>query len=416
MSISNNDITVLRQLGERYMNYASLAAQKEKMGMWKALNRGQMHRPMVVIDQLPWNELEETFADELRLQVADPYWRNIERELRQTIYKWENIPADMVLEPFILIPAVIYSEGYGLAVERETLATFENETASSHSYTNTIRDEGNIAKIKDMEFTADSEKNALYIEEAEHIFGGIAPVRMSHGVDLSLGVWDRLSEFMGVENIYFDLIDRPEFIHAVMRRITDATIAGIKSANKQNIVNDISNRCHCSYVYTDEFLPDFGDGLGAVSQNSWAFGLAQLFTSVSNDVFEEFEMPYITEMASYFGNIYYGCCDRLDHRLDIAEKIPNVRKISCSPWSDRDAFAEKLGKGLVMSNKPTPAFLSTDTFDAELVKNDTLHTCEAAKRHNGNLEILLKDVSTVRFQPERLRQWHDVVMGVVGGF
>ena len=71
-----------------------------------------------------------------------------------------------------------------------------------------------------------------------------------------------------------------------------------------------------------------------VSQSVWTFGMAQLFTSVSRSVTEEFEVPYISRIASYFGNVYYGCCERLSDRIDLLTKIPNVRKISCSPWSD----------------------------------------------------------------------------------
>ncbi len=73
-----------------------------------------------------------------------------------------------------------------------------------------------------------------------------------------------------------------------------------------------------------------------VSQSVWTFGMAQLFTSVSRSVTEEFEVPYISRIASYFGNVYYGCCERLSDRIDLLTKISNVRKISCSPWSDAD--------------------------------------------------------------------------------
>lgn len=79
--------------------------------------------------------------------------------------------------------------------------------------------------------------------------------------------------------------------------------------------------------------------------------------------------------------IYYGCCDRLDDRLDIVKKIPNVQKVSCSPWSDRKRFAENIGNTLVMSNKPTPAYIAAESVDWEEVKKDLRWTVVRTTHH-----------------------------------
>ena len=112
----------------------------------------------------------------------------------------------------------------------------------------------------------------------------------------------------------------------------------------------------------------------------------------------------------YFGAIYYGCCDRLDDRLDIIEQLPKVRKISCSPWSDRERFAANLPGRYVMSNKPTPAFLAYDQLDEQMVRDDLRRTMQAAGRHRVNLEFILKDISTVRHDPKRLWRWAELAM------
>jgi hypothetical protein len=413
VALGYHEIDVLRQIGEKYMSYASLPVQKEKLLLWKALNRCDMERPMVTIDQEPWNELEAADPEALHCQIDDPYWQGLERELRRTVYKWEHYPADMVLEPYITIPASVWNSGYGVTPLEDKLVLFENETASSHLYKDSLPNFEDIERIQDMHITCDRELSKEHLEVAEQIFNGLAPVRLSHGLQFHLGVWDRLAELRGVENIYFDIIDRPEFIHALMRRITDATLNGIREANALQVINDTVNICHCSYVYTDELLPDFGVGKGSVSGNSWAFGMAQLFTSVSPDVMREFELPYITEMASNFACLYYGCCDRLDDRLDIVAQIPHVRKVSCSPWSNRHNFAEKLNKKFIMSNKPSPAFLSGDDFDEAAVRADLKETIDAARANHVNLEFLLKDISTVRNDPSRLTRWNNVAMELV---
>jgi hypothetical protein len=345
MSVTPNDRKILRDLGSKYMSIATLPIQIEKMALWKSLNRSQMQRPMVCIDQLPWNELNVN--NELTCLIEGPFWKGIEWDLRSKIYKWNHFPVDMVLEPYITIPKSIHNSGYGLGANVERLELTVGTTAASQYYSHTLKDYEDIEKIKDIKLNVDNIQSDLWMQQAKEIFDGIAPIMQSHGITFHLGVWDYLTQLMGIENAYFEIIDRPEFIHACMERVTEATIAGVKQANELKIHDDIANQCHCSYVYTDELLPDFSQGKGSISKNSWAYGLAQLFTSVSPKVTEEFELPYITRMAKYFGMIYYGCCDRLDDRLDIVKKIPHLRKVSCSPWSDRKRFAEEIGNKII---------------------------------------------------------------------
>lgn len=408
MNISQKDIEILRELGKEYMEVASLPIQRQKMNIWKSFNAcDKSARPMIIIDQLPWNELND--KGELTLQVEDPFFRGIEWNLRSTLYKWRHFPVDMVIEPFITIPKAVNNSGYGLRSQDDSLGDLD-ATARSHHYINVLQDEEDVEKIKDMVITVDDAASQDRLETAKMIWDGIAPVILGHGIGFHLGVWDRLSEYMGVENIYCDLYDRPEFLHACMRRITDSTIAGIKQANELKVHDDIVNVCHCSYIYSDELLPDFGKGLGSTSDKCWSMGLAQLFGFVSPAVTEEFELPYIQEMAKYFHSIYYGCCDRLDDRMDLVFQIPNVRKISCSPWSKKEPFAEQLqGKNIIMSNKPNPAFLA-GSYDEDLIRKDIRETMDIAKKYGVKVELIMKDISTVNNTPERLTRWAEIAM------
>jgi len=411
MCISKNEIEILRELGKKYMQYASLPIQKKKINLWKALNRSQMQRPMVVIDQLPWNELNTN--GELDCVIKDEFWRNIEHGLRKSIYKWENIPVDMVLDPFIVIPKMIHNSGYGIAISEQTLETDHTNSVVSHQFNNQIRTDEDILKIKDMVITYDEEKTLLLYEQAKVIFEGIAPIVLGGGVGFHLGIWDHLSLLMGIENIYFDLIDRPEFVHAVLNRITDSTLAGIRQVNQLNISNNISNTSHCSYIYTDELLPDSGKCLNFTTKGGWAFSMAQLFSSASPQTTAEFEVPYINKLAENFGMMYYGCCERLDDRLDIVKKIANVKKISCSPWSNKANFAENIGNKIILSNKPNPSFLAESSFDENVIRRDLTETYQIAKANGVNLEFILKDISTVKYDAKRLNRWAEIAMSVV---
>ena len=138
--------------------------------------------------------------------------------------------------------------------------------------------------------------------------------------------------------------------------------------------------------------------------------MAQLFTSVSPAINREFEVPYMSKLFSYFGAVYYGCCERLDDRLDVIDQMPNIRKISCSPWSDREHFAAVLPKKYIMSNKPNPSYLAGAVFDEDVIRKDFRRTIEAAKANGLGLELLLKDISTVENDPRRLWRWSEIAM------
>ncbi|MBO4326774.1 MAG: hypothetical protein J5950_05850, partial [Clostridia bacterium] len=255
--------------------------------------------------------------------------------------------------------------------------------------------------------SVDREAEARIISGAHDIFDGFAPVKLQ-GMILHLGFWDWIAQWMGVENCYIELMDRPEMMHAIMERLTEATISGIEQINRLGLYDVNSNMCHCSYTFTDSLPSAECDRDNPTTHDGWAFGMAQLFTSVSPQITEEFEVQYMHRIFTHFGAIYYGCCDRLDDRLDIITRMPNIRKISCSPWSDREAFAANLPRKYIMSNKPSPAFLAHSSFDEDAVRADLRRTIAAAKKHGLGLELLLKDISTVKYEPQRLWRWAEI--------
>ena len=107
-------------------------------------------------------------------------------------------------------------------------------------------------------------------------------------------------------------------------------------------------------------------------------GLAQMFSTVSPAMFQEFEVDYAARIFARFGLVYYGCCDPLDRKMNEVRMIPNVRKVSMSPWVDQERGAAEIGRQFVFSRKPSPAFLAGDRFDAERVRADLLTTRRSA--------------------------------------
>ena len=142
--------------------------------------------------------------------------------------------------------------------------------------------------------------------------------------------------------------------------------------------------------------------------------MAQIFSSVSPAMHKEFWLDYAKDWFARFGLVYYGCCEPLHHKVPIIRAMPNVRKISMSPFCDVEAGAEALGGDYVFSRKPSPALLAVDTWDPQAVRRDLQETLDACARHGCPVELILKDVSTVRYEPQRLWEWNEVARDLIG--
>ena len=76
MLISASDKETLRYLASEIAEIAALPVQQETISLWKALNSLKPVRPMVMIDQVCWHEMD--VDSELAVQCEDPFCRNIE--------------------------------------------------------------------------------------------------------------------------------------------------------------------------------------------------------------------------------------------------------------------------------------------------------------------------------------------------
>jgi hypothetical protein len=67
-----------------------------------------------------------------------------------------------------------------------------------------------------------------------------------------------------------------------------------------------------------------------------------------------------------------------------------------------------IGTDYVMSRKPNPAVVAPDDWRPEVARQDLADFLEKAR--GCHIEIILKDISTVRYQPHRLWEWEKITM------
>lgn len=116
--ITGNDKRVIRELASRVAEIAALPVQEEKRRLWRGLNGLQPQRPMVMIDQVCWNEMDA--PDELGLKCVGAELREYEERFRRTLYQWEHFPADMVVEATLLVDKAVSGIDLGIEIQEDT--------------------------------------------------------------------------------------------------------------------------------------------------------------------------------------------------------------------------------------------------------------------------------------------------------
>ena len=401
---------ILRELARQVAEIAALPVQQETINLWKALNGLKPIRGMVMIDQIPWHEMDVN--DELKLRTEDGFCRRIETQLRRKLYLWKHMRADMVIEPFINISKSIRNTGFGIGVIEERAVTDPRNSVVGHRYIDQIQTEEDIMKIEMPDVSLNEDATKQSEEIAHEIFDGILEVRMQ-GAFPSFAPWDRIVQWRGTDNMLLDMFDRPDFIHKIISRLTDAYISMLDQLETQGLLGFGQNTIHCTGAFSEELpAPNF-DPQSPRAIDIWTCGMAQIFSTVSPAMHKEFEIDYATRWFGRFGLGYYGCCEPLDEKINIIRELPNVRKISMSPWVDLEKGAERISNEFVFSRKPNPAFLAWDTWRPEAVEDDIRETLETCNSYGCPVEFILKDISTVRYEPQRLWEWCDIAMKVV---
>jgi hypothetical protein len=406
---SKEDRDILRGLAEAQAEIAALPIQEEKRALWRKLNALQPARPMVMIDQVCWNEMPNS---ELALLCADPECRIYEGILRRTLFQWRHFPVDMVVEPFIRVPKAVTNTGFGIDVHEDVAVTDPENDVVGHKYINQFQTMDDMQKIQTPHITHNPIETERRLAVAHELFDSLLEVH-PWGYDPYLSLWDPICTWMGIQNALLALVDQPDLMHGIVGRMTNGYLSMLDQLVDQSLLCQPQSLIHCTGAYTDELPAPGYNPESPRTQDIWMFGLAQMFSSVSPRMFKEFEVDYASRICERFGLVYYGCCDPLDKKMKQVRMIPNVRKVSMSPWVDQTRGAAEIGRDYVFSRKPCPALLAYDTFDPEQIRQDLQATVKVCEQNNCPLELILKDISTVRYEPERLFQWAEIAMQVV---
>ena len=410
--VSGKDRSVLRALAEETARIASLPVQEERAGLWRRLNVLERVKPLVWINEIPWHEL----GLEDQLETSDPWCRDLEWGLRRQLYQWEHLPGDMVIENVVYCPLVIEDTGFGMAEVSETRRVTE-DSVLSRRFEPQIKNEEDVLKIRMPTVTLDEEATERNFERMTAILGDIIPVKQRGAAGFWFAPWDILITWWGVQEAMTDLAMRPDLVKLAMDRLVTALLHRLDQYVELNglaLNNDNSRVGSGGYGYTSALPQDGFDPDRVRTVDQWGCATAQIFSDVSPEMHREFALDFELRWLRRFGLTYYGCCEPLDIKLEMLRQIPNLRKISMSPWINTESAASKMGRDFVFSCKPNPAILAEDRWDPDQARKMLRDTLE--KTRDCVVEVILKDISTVRYEPHRLWEWAQIAREVTEEF
>lgn len=401
--MTQQDKSIVRELAKQYMALAMDEKQQKMNARMKATNDLLLVRPPVLIDEIPWYQVD--IDGELACRCEDPAAQRVETGFRRAIYRRKYFKADTILEPFFRVTMAYDSTGVGLMWKDEIRRTDNTNNIVSHRYEDLLEDEENLELIKIPTFTARPDKDEKAMAFYTDLLGDTMPVKLCGRGYLYDAAWDKIVRYRGMEAVIYDFYDRPEYLHAIRQRFLDIVRAEMDFVEQHLHVDPTAPNLHCTPAAVSGLAED---GWKA----TWYRTMAQGFSDVSPAMHEEFDINYSLQIAERYAYTYYGCCEPLDRKLDVIFKIPNLRKVGVAPWAREEVMAERLGGNYVYARKPNPAHVAIST-DPEVIRRETVKTVELCQKYGCPAEFVLKDISTVSHRPENLIVWAKTVSDVM---
>ena len=391
-----NDVEIIRDLAKRYAEIASKEVQDERRDLWRKHNSFVRTRPLVYARE--FLSTPELIAPQLRCE--DPFWRGHERMLCYWI-QHDTFDDDYIIEPWITQQATF-------TVERDRLWGVEVKRIPSPDPRGAWMFDPPIKELTDVDrlvmphHVIDKEATAHNADRLRDAVGEIIAVRVARAPIYMPNLAQHLADLRGLEQSMWDMLDHPEWLHDLLAFLRDGVLAVQEEAEQAGDwhLSDGSNQ---AMTYAQELPDPQADGPSVTRDQLWGYFDAQEFTLVSPSMHDEFMLQYQLPIMKKSGLTAYGCCEDLTNKIDMLRKVPNLRRISVTPFADVTKCAEQIGQDYIIGWRPSPAEMVSSTFDPDHIRKVVREAAEAMR--GCYFDVCLKDVVTVRGQPERIRDW-----------
>ncbi len=420
-NLSQKEVERLQSLGRQIREIAELDIQEENRKLWRAVNDGKMIRPVILARDYPVVLLREG-PDKIDPIIEDPYWRRKEMEMLLTIYEWNHLRCDRIVEPYINVQAVINDTNVGLRMSSYPAQWTEKAEDLAHSYTfeRVLFNEQDVEeKIKMPVVTYDKEATMERYEQMCEIMDGIIDVKIFGIQNFRFAMFDDIFAWTTINQGMMDLVMNPDYLHAAADRYVKCFIHRAKQYEELGLLssnNDSSLIGNGGYGYSNELAPPTESGIGAKLKDNWGVTQDQILTSVSPAMSKEFSFDHAVPWTELFARTYHGCCERLDHKVKELGTFKKLKKFSVSPFAKCQEAMEKMGTKYVVSFKPNSTYLNLDPPAFDLLKEELINVCKWAREYNNSVEIIMKTIITLNHEPQRLWKWCDLAADIVQNY
>ncbi len=404
----------MRRLAERLAQAADACRERDTAELWRRLNDLDPVRPMVWINEVPWNEFSD--MDDMKLVCRDPALRDIEFVMRKTLFQWDHFRVDMIVENWLASPKIWHTTGFGFTTREDTLAQHAKGGVVSHRYHPQITGPEDLEKFTTPSVTYDREATESIRTTLEDMVGDILPVRLAGVRHIWFTSWDVLYTLIDPAEFMYDMIDRPAFIEEMVRRYVAAQLAQLDQMEALGLLSPGNANVRVGsggYGYTRELPPGLSP-TPCAPREMWGCSNAQIFAEISPEMHWELALKHEIPWLDRWGMNYYGCCEQLHEKIDLLKRIPRLRKVSLSPRCDIEKARGRGADAYVLSVKPNPAIMVSNPWSPELARRQIRGLLEHL--HGASAELILKDLSTLRGDLTRLEDWARIAMEEVCDF
>ncbi|MDA3963634.1 MAG: hypothetical protein PF961_22840 [Planctomycetota bacterium] len=396
--ITSTDRAIITELAQRYA--AACTDNERLIEAWTRHNMLQGGKPlMLLFPEGGWCEIEA----ENPMQCSNTRLHGLERHLRQGLYENQHFAHDKVVSPSIDVNCGIRTSGWGLEAEW-THSAAERGARRFKPVLHTIDD---AERITAPTVSVDAVAGAADLAWHQDLVEAHIPVRSVGIKQIGYHLMCQYTAWRGLEETMMDFYCEPDLVHAAMQRLVAGHQAlldqyralGLLNGNADNTYQGTGGNGWC----TD--LPDHGP---VASNQMWSSAESQEMAGVGPAQHAEFCVPYESQLLANFGRNAYGCCEPLHDRIETVLAMPNMHRVSISPWADVRRSAEALANHrAIFSWKPNPALLC-GSFNQDAVRADIATTIAICAEHNCQLEIILKDTHCCDREPWRFTRWSEI--------
>ncbi|HDZ21476.1 hypothetical protein LCGC14_0124720 [marine sediment metagenome] len=409
-AISQTDRQVVSDLAKQVAAVAADPIQQARLDLWRRHNRMQRCKPPVLVYvEDAWDE----FIPPETYQCTHELARGLEVDLRRRLYAFEHIRDDRPVTANVDTYLVIDDPGLCTAVGETIHTESPTHQRTGVLYAQVLCDDADPeAVFPKRTISGDWETTRKNQEQLADLVGDWLDVRIVGANGWCACALDYLVFLRGAGQILMDLVDRPQWIQALVKAMIDSELDVARQCEAQGLLglNNGNNHVGSGGIgATDELPADGFDGERVRFKDQWGFGTEQILSEVSPEMHWELALQHEMPLLKLFGLNCYGCCEPLHKKMDMVRRIPRLRRVSMSPFVDWAEGAEAIGGDFIYSAKPNPSYLTTGVWDIEPCRREIETILAAAKANGCVVEFVLNGTLTSRNEPHRYQQWTDMV-------